>query len=199
MYKVFIDDKIFYVLINASKSVLKENIVIHKGEKFNQVFDLLKNNSEPIAFNFFSKKEADKAISKKFTWISASGGLVKNEKNEFLLIFRNGFWDLPKGKIEKNEKSKKTAIREVEEECGITKPKIVKGLRKTYHTYTVNDKIVFKENDWYEMSYKGKEIPTPQKEEGIDLAIWMNKEQVVDKYPFMFPALKEMLEEYFED
>ncbi len=199
MYKVFIDDKIFYVLINASKSVLNTNIKLYQAKMFDQVFDLLKANTQPIAFTFFSKKEAQKAISKKFTWVTAAGGLVKNDQDELLLIFRNGQWDLPKGKLEKNEKNKHTAIREVEEECGISKPKIINGLKKTYHTYKLDDKIVFKESVWYEMSYKGKEIPTPQKEEGIDLAIWMNKEQIEDKYPFMYPAIKELLEEYLKN
>src|SRR6267154_620027 len=35
--------------------------------------------------------------------IEAAGGLVQNEKNEWLIIFRRGKWDLPKGKIEGDE------------------------------------------------------------------------------------------------
>ena len=34
--------------------------------------------------------------------IDAAGGLVENNGN-FLWIFRNGIWDLPKGKLEINE------------------------------------------------------------------------------------------------
>ncbi len=33
----------------------------------------------------------------------AAGGWVMNEFNEVLWIFRLGVWDLPKGKVEKNE------------------------------------------------------------------------------------------------
>ena len=150
MYKVFIDDKIFYVLINASKSVLNTNIKLYQAKMFDQVFDLLKANTQPIAFTFFSKKEAQKAISKKFTWVTAAGGLVKNDQDELLLIFRNGQWDLPKGKLEKNEKNKHTAIREVEEECGISKPKIINGLKKanvnTFLEYAFLNKKDLKNN-----------------------------------------------------
>ena len=32
-----------------------------------------------------------------FTEILAGGGLVSNDRNEFLMIFRRGLWDLPKG------------------------------------------------------------------------------------------------------
>lgn len=36
-----------------------------------------------------------------FRIIEAAGGIVKNSKGELLFIFRNGLWDLPKGKIER--------------------------------------------------------------------------------------------------
>jgi len=38
--------------------------------------------------------------------IEAAGGVVFNEKNEILMIFRLGYWDLPKGKIDKGETAK---------------------------------------------------------------------------------------------
>ena len=50
----------------------------------------------------------------------AGGGKVYNPKNEILFIFRNGKWDLPKGKAEAKETINLTALREVEEETGIT-------------------------------------------------------------------------------
>ena len=43
-----------------------------------------------------------------------------DENKEFLLIFRDEMWDLPKGKQEPDEEISKTALREVEEECGIS-------------------------------------------------------------------------------
>ena len=35
--------------------------------------------------------------------ITAAGGLVQNNEGAFLLIFRRGFWDLPKGKLDVGE------------------------------------------------------------------------------------------------
>jgi len=35
--------------------------------------------------------------------IIAAGGLVTNENNELLMIFRRGKWDLPKGKADEGE------------------------------------------------------------------------------------------------
>ena len=61
----------------------------------------------------------------KLTLIKAAGGLVYNQENKLLMIFRNGKWDLPKGKLEEGESIENCAIREVEEECGISNLQII--------------------------------------------------------------------------
>ena len=55
----------------------------------------------------------------RFTEIDAAGGLVRDSNGQYLLILRNGIWDLPKGKREKGEDVARTAVREVMEETGI--------------------------------------------------------------------------------
>ena len=67
--------------------------------------------------------------------IEAAGGLVYNDKNQILMIFRNGKWDLPKGKLEVGENIEQCAIREVEEECGVSGLTITQQLQKTYHKW----------------------------------------------------------------
>lgn len=79
-----------------------------------------------------------------FKLIKAAGGLVVNNKNECLFIFRNGKWDLPKGKIEKGEKNQLAAKREVTEETGVDKLKIISKLKPTYHLYELNNKWILK-------------------------------------------------------
>ena len=44
--------------------------------------------------------------------INAAGGLVENGNGEYLMIKRKGYWDLPKGKIEKGENDEDGALRE---------------------------------------------------------------------------------------
>src|SRR5438552_3388516 len=61
-----------------------------------------------------------KKIMQSLPLIEAAGGIVKNTDGAYLFIYRLDKWDLPKGKIEKGEKTKEAAVREVEEECGIT-------------------------------------------------------------------------------
>ena len=48
--------------------------------------------------------------------IEAGGGLVSDAGGRVLMIFRNGRWDLPKGKLEPGERIEECAVREVSEE-----------------------------------------------------------------------------------
>ncbi len=106
--------------------------------------------------------------------IRAAGGLVYNNSGQLLAIKRLGKWDLPKGKVEKGEKVKEAALREVQEECGIEQIEISGSPLFTYHMYRHKGKIVLKETYWYPMSslYTGKLIP--QEEEGITEVCWVS-------------------------
>ena len=117
-------------------------------------------------------------FSDQFKIIEAAGGKVFNEKKETLFIFRNDKWDLPKGKIEKDESIEEAAIREVEEETGIKNLKIVKPLETTYHIYKYKKKYVLKISYWFKMrtDYSGK--LSPQQEEGITKVEWLTKPNV---------------------
>ena len=68
-----------------------------------------------------------------YKMIFASGGVIFNNE-KLLMIYRNGFWDLPKGKMEPNESESECAVREVKEECGIDSLRVIKFLKCTYHT-----------------------------------------------------------------
>ena len=69
--------------------------------------------------------------------IMSAGGLVYNDDYHVLLIFKKGKWDLPKGSLNSKENSHtKTAVREVNEETGLSKDKLeVKGkIVSTWHS-----------------------------------------------------------------
>ena len=109
-----------------------------------------------------------------FNVVSAAGGLVLNPKNEILFIYRSYKWDLPKGRIEKGETVKETAIREVEEECGIFNLKLIKPLLTTYHVYFQNG-MKLKETFWFVMTSDYKGELTPQLDEGITEVVFKNE------------------------
>ena len=124
--------------------------------------------------------------------IYASGGVVFNNE-KLLMIFRNGFGDLPKGKIELNESELECAVREVEEECGIERLAVVKFLKYTYHTYVEDDQPILKKTSWFLMSSDYKKKLTPQKSEGISKVIWVSKNEIPYKLDNSFENIKDLL------
>lgn len=134
-----------------------------------------------------------KKIVKSLTLIEAGGGLVKNEKGEYLFIYRKERWDLPKGKIEKGESMSEGALREVEEECGIAVSKLGKKICKTYHTYTEKGEVVLKRTHWYKMGYKGDNKLKPQREEGITDVRWFKRGQIDTIVRNTFPSIIDVL------
>jgi len=122
-----------------------------------------------------------------YTLIKAAGGLVFNSSGEVLMIFRNGVWDLPKGKLEEAESVKECAIREVEEECGVSELEIESKLSETYHTYNLNGKSILKKTYWFLMKTKSEQKLIPQKEEGITDVKWCSEDEVknnlINSYP----------------
>ena len=132
---------------------------------------------------------------KSVTVIEAAGGLVKNERKEYLFIYRNDTWDLPKGKIEKGETIKSAAVREVEEECGIVIKKLGRRICKTYHAYTSRGEVVIKKSYWYKMKAEGQDKLKPQKEEGITDARWFTKDKMGIITKNTFPSIGEVMEE----
>jgi 8-oxo-dGTP pyrophosphatase MutT (NUDIX family) len=109
-----------------------------------------------------------------FTTIEASGGIVVNEFDEILFIFRRGFWDLPKGKIELGETKKQAAVREVEEETGIKGLTLIKKIGMTRHTFKIKPgSRVLKKSYWYLISTKKQKLK-PQKSEDIVKAEWID-------------------------
>jgi len=83
-----------------------------------------------------------------------SSGVVlfrkENEKILFLLLhYPSGHWDFVKGKMEKGESSKQTAIRETEEETGITDVRFLDNFEEwiqynfQFEGELVNKKVVF--------------------------------------------------------
>jgi len=125
--------------------------------------------------------------------IEASGGLVENKNGELLFIFRYGRWDLPKGKLEKNEKVEDAALREVSEETGISNLKLTGHIVNTYHTYRIGNEVVLKKTYWYKMSYSGNEQLIPQQSEDISIAKWFPKNHLDEIISNTYDTIREVL------
>ena len=111
--------------------------------------------------------------------VIAAGGIVKNEEGKTLIIFRRGYWDLPKGKVEKGEKIINASQREVEEETGVSIDSLHEDAIITYHCYRLKGKDCIKETHWYHMQAKpGQTKLKPQTEEDIEQALWATDDEI---------------------
>ena len=186
MYKVFVNDKVIYFTknkenLNKDSNGLKLNFfspsltksiygLVSEDEQINYVIIAVENPE--LAFNEFKNY---------FQSITAAGGIVKNEKGETLFIYRLDKWDLPKGKMEIGENTLETALREVEEECGVTGLAIERRLKDTFHIYEREKKVYLKETHWYAMNTNFKGQLIPQLEEGITEVAWLGEEEIKTK------------------
>lgn len=122
--------------------------------------------------------------------VEAAGGLVirKGESEpEILLIHRRGEWDLPKGTREIGESRKACAIREVQEEVGISDLILFSEAGTTVHGYRgyrAEDSYFVKRTYWFFMTTTEKNF-SPQLEEDIDEIAWVpwSKAQRIIGYP----------------
>ena len=112
--------------------------------------------------------------------IIAGGGLVQNDRDELLMIYRRGKWDLPKGKLDKGETIEACAVREVMEETGLVNVSLGKLIQTSYHEYfdLFLLKNVVKETHWYAMRAPGKQKTIPQKEEDITAIVWVRGQEL---------------------
>ena len=199
MYKVFFNQKV--ILLTTDIISPREDspffYVKFTNKKF--VVQMLKSKKVKMLYLYHSKE--DKLwyyFLNMFKLIEAAGGLVRNLKtNHFLFIFRNKKWDLPKGRINKNEEVQKAAIREVEEETGVENLSITKPLNTTFHIFKKNRKYRLKKTFWYlmETDYNGE--LTPETKEGIEKAIWIEKKLIVSLRSEMYHNINLVILNHF--
>jgi 8-oxo-dGTP pyrophosphatase MutT (NUDIX family) len=178
MYKVFFNDRTVYFGDDFSRAFARHKGLFYKYNNFYELSELLGlfasleqiRNLYILHDDMLLLFEEFKACFKN---IEAGGGVVLNPQGKFLVIYRNGTWDLPKGKLEKGEDFQTAALREVKEETGLSGLQLLHPLLSTYHTYPLKKKMVLKKTKWFEMLYTGSEEPVLQAEEGITDYRWV--------------------------
>ena len=128
-----------------------------------------------------------------FKILEAAGGVVRNEKNEILVIFRSGKWDLPKGKIDKRKETiKQAALREVQEETGLKAVGITGKLMTTYHLFFRKEKMILKPTYWFEMFAESSARLKPDINENITEVAWVGKEDMGKIISNTYESLKDL-------
>ena len=196
MYKIYINECVLIVTKSYPSSVEGYNSLQPKDFNFPQFCNKVKSEATSGAYIIKTDdpKKLFKQIKLSVKVIKAAGGIVSNEENKYLFIFRKGKWDLPKGKIDAGEKTKVAAVREVEEECGIKVTSTDKKACKTYHVYEMNGKTILKKTTWYKMRADNQPNLIPQLEEDITEAKWLSADDfdIVNQntYPLIGEVMK---------
>jgi 8-oxo-dGTP pyrophosphatase MutT (NUDIX family) len=130
--------------------------------------------------------------------IIAAGGLVQNSKGEILLIYRRGFWDLPKGKLDPGELIPECAVREVQEETGLTTIELGPFICITTHTYYDKwlSKEVEKHTHWFAMQSLVNETLVPQTEEDIEKIEWVPVDSLPQYLVETYPTIRTVFEAF---
>jgi 8-oxo-dGTP pyrophosphatase MutT (NUDIX family) len=195
MYKVFVKE--VAIIVTSDKDLFPDHDAFNlKTIKFNKLIKAVKKGKveRPL---LYSKNEEKllKRLHNKLPLVLAGGGLVENNQGKYLFIYRNGKWDLPKGKTENNESIEETSLREVEEETGVENLSISKYLGPTYHVFSRNGKMRLKLTHWYAMTtdYTGELVP--QEKEGIEKAVWLNAAEANDALKSSYANIRELFPE----
>ena len=204
MYKVFFNDSTIQITDDAKKSSKNNITQTVDCENYGFVKELIsKIESSDKSINFVVQNKDYSQLwdcfKNQLTEIPAAGGLVQKSDLSLLFIKRLGVWDLPKGKIEKNETPESAAIREVEEECGVSGLKIIRQLDSTFHIYrspylNFPDNLVLKETKWFLMSIEGEQTMVPQVEENIEEVRWFAINELDKVIGNTYLSLREFLE-----
>ena len=110
------------------------------------------------------------AFAAEFALIEAAGGVVVNDCGQWLMIRRNGRWDLPKGHLECGERIEECAAREIEEETGV-RASVVRPLCDTLHAASCARLV-------------------PQAEEGIEQVVLCTPAEVTRNLRDAFPTIR---------
>lgn len=205
--KIYFGDKPVYLCDNIDKQL--SNILHHpdavyvdevSGPAIKSLLHEIKKEEFHAGVLWHNDLEVlKKLFFKHFTIIEAAGGIVQNSKKELLFILRLGKWDLPKGKMEKGEKADECALREVEEETGVTGLKLKKKIGETYHTYDEFGKHILKISHWYYITCSANQQLVPQTEENITEVKWIPTKNIKEPVANTYPSIKDILSKFFDE
>lgn len=200
MYKVFFQDRIIYLTRDFATNFFNNYGLFYKFYDTDELADLLKLYSVITKIKKLYIFHPDlnhlfEEFKKVFHYVEAAGGIVYNKEGQVLFIKRKDKWDLPKGKLEKNELPMEGAKRETEEETGIGNLKIIPGNIDTYHIYLLNNVPVLKKTHWFKMETDTTDEPVPQKEEEITEAIWFDQQDIPNILGNTYLSIVDILKE----
>ena len=197
MHKVYFDRRTIIICRPEEATLSDPNAVEFHFKQPSDISALvemfeLSSTLEKIYIPSAEPEDCYKKICGEFREVNAAGGLVENRRGDYLLIKRDGLWDLPKGHQEGGEDIKVTALREVQEETGVDDLSLGDLICVTDHCYKRNGIWHLKHTWWYRMYYLKPLDLTPQTEEDITKAAWVAKSSLPPFLKNTYPSIKEV-------
>ncbi|MBR0300201.1 MAG: NUDIX domain-containing protein [Bacteroidales bacterium] len=200
MHRIYFEKRCIIICEPGDQALSDPNAVeFHLGEKIDMhTLVLMFESTEELSRIYIPAENTDKVYHRlcaEFKEVNAAGGLVSNRRGDFLLIKRNGLWDLPKGHQEDGEDIRTTALREVQEETGVEKLELRELICITDHCYLRDGIWHLKHTWWFDMLYTDPVNLTPQREEDITKAAWVAKSSLPPYLADSFPSILEVFRE----
>lgn len=197
MHKIYFDRRTIIICRPEEATLSDPNAVEFHFKQPSDISALvemfeLSSTLEKIYIPSSEPEDCYNKICGEFREVNAAGGLVENRRGDYLLIKRDGLWDLPKGHQEAGEDIKVTALREVQEETGVDDLSLGDLICVTDHCYKRNGIWHLKHTWWYRMYYLKPLDLTPQTEEDITKAAWVAKSSLPPFLKNTYPSIKEV-------
>lgn len=166
------------------------------AKHFNLALELLDEDTLDAVALFDEKKEnLEKELLWNFEALHSAGGVITNERQELLMIYRRKKWDLPKGKQDEGENLESCALREVKEETGIDQVELIKKITNSMHLYPMGAKMILKFTAWYLMQAPSSVTLIAQEEEQIEKVEWVKRKEISKRLENSFETLRDVLKE----
>ena len=200
MHKIYFEKRCIIICLPDDQALADPNAILFNIGSSTDVHGLVEmvELSESLHRVYIPTDDVEgtyKMICAEFLEVNAGGGLVSNRRGDYLLISRNGLWDLPKGHQDPGEEISVTALREVQEETGIDQLQLRDLICITDHCYKRNGIWHLKHIWWYDMLYTDPTDLTPQTEEDIAKAAWVAKSSLPPFLTNTYPSILEVFRE----
>ena len=102
MYKIYFEKRCIMICRPEDPATSDPNVILFRIGESIDIHSLvgMVESSETLQRVCIPTDDVEKtyrSICAEFMEVNAGGGLVSNRRGDFLLISRNGLWDLPKG------------------------------------------------------------------------------------------------------
>ena len=200
MHKIYVEKRCIIICSPDEQALTDPNAILYNigpGSDIHSLVAMFESSDSLHRIYIPSEDIQDtyRKICAEFYEVNAGGGLVSNRRGDYLLISRNGLWDLPKGHQDPGEDIAVTALREVQEETGIDQLQLGDLICITDHCYIRNGIWHLKHTYWYDMLYTDPTDLTPQREEDISKAAWVAKSSLPPYLLSTYPSILEVFRE----